>query len=759
NLNKLVPQEQHRLVHYKVSLEQPLPAGLDARKQILHKPNRKILFGRLPFYLWLYKKGTSIQHPEKNDSKKWRRKLREEIGEAPVFLDTSLVALSAENLEKYLFHHGFFNSEVGWTWTSRKQRARVLYDVRPGVQYRIASASLVCTHDSIRKICERVMEEAEVRPGKPVVFDQLDALRVSMSTAVRNQGFFSFSKDLIRYELDTLQGKAAASVQVFVSVGNIKPRVIRKVWYELETAASYRAYKQVDTLCLQGSNACFVMNGYPLKPDLLLRASALKPGGLYQQDAHNATYANLAATDLFRFIDISFGSVLPGNTVDSMDLFIRMKTAVRQSYALEPQGIYSPQGSSGTNVNANNVSSYGLAGNFSFTNRNLLKNGEKFTTNILGSLEAIISSDDQKRSILYGFQAGGNASLAISRPLLLEHLLPKADISKVRTIFSLSYQYEGNPNFTRRTLPASFTYQWTKRHLNWYYTPTEISYNRNRLTPDFRVQLGSVDSLLVTRIFTDHLITAARLGFVLNTRNESGEGSYWYIRANLLETSGNLHRLLRRSMDAERRTDTSYQALGVRYFQFLRSEFDVRYNVKFDENNAAVFRSHVGLGLPYGNNSVLPFDRRFFTGGSNSLRAWRPRRMGPGAFVDSSGGLLFDRSGELLLQANAEYRFALLRNFLEGALFLDAGNVWNLKHRGQVLPGLFQGNTFLSEVAMNTGLGLRFDFSFFMIRFDWGIPLRDPSEKPNKRWVIREIGQPGFIRDQTALTLGIGYPF
>jgi outer membrane protein assembly factor BamA len=249
------------------------------------------------------------------------------------------------------------------------------------------------------------------------------------------------------------------------------------------------------------------------------------------------------------------------------------------------------------------------------------------------------------------------------------------------------------------------------------------------------------------------------VGFVYNNRNEAAGGNYWYIRANLLETSGNIHRLLRRTFDTERLPDTSYQALGVRYFQYLRSEFDIRYNLKFDENNAAVFRTSFGLGLPYGNNSVLPFDRRFFTGGSNSLRAWRPRRVGPGSFVDSSGGLLFDRSGELLLQANAEYRFALLRNFLEGALFLDAGNVWNLKHKGQLLPGLFQGNTFLGEVALNTGLGLRFDFSFFMIRFDWGIPLRDPSEKPENRWIIRQAASPGFIREHTALTLGIGYPF
>lgn len=759
NLKKLVPDERYLLVRNAIKLEQPLEENQDLRGQILHKPNRKILFGSMPFYLWLYKKGTSFRKPERNERSAWRSKLRNDIGEAPVLLDTSLVELSAENLEKYLFNHGYFDSRVQWRWTGRRKKAAVTYQVYPGRRYRISQAEVICGNDSIKAIAASALQTAGLRPSRPLIFDELDAARSSISAAVRNQGYFTFNKELVRFELDTQRIRAQASIKAFISAADIRKRIIRKVWYELETPETYRNVGTADTIYRDAGAQCFVLNGYPLNPEMLLRASLFKPDARYSQDRHNATYANLAATDLFRLIDISFGMVKAGHVYDSMDVFIRMKTAVRQSYSIEPQGIYSPQGSSGTNVNANNVSSYGLAGNFSFTNRNIFRNGEKFTTNVLGSLEAIISSEDNKRTILYGFQAGGNASLAIARPLLLEHLLPKAKFNQVRTIFSLSYQHEGNPNFTRRTLPASLTYQWSKPHLNWYYTPLEVSYNRNRLSPAFRLRLGSVDSLLVTRIFTDHLITAARVGFVYNNRNEAAGGNYWYIRANLLETSGNIHRLLRRTFDSERRPDTIYQALGVRYFQYLRSEFDIRYNLKFDENNAAVFRTAFGLGLPYGNNNVLPFDRRFFTGGSNSLRAWRPRRVGPGSFVDSSGGLLFDRSGELLLQANAEYRFALLRNFLEGALFLDAGNVWNLKHQGQVLPGLFRGPSFLGEVALNTGIGLRFDFSFFMIRFDWGVPLRDPSEKPENRWIIRQAASPGFIREHTALTLGIGYPF
>jgi outer membrane protein assembly factor BamA len=759
NLKKLVPDDRYRLVHNTIVLKGEYEDGSDMRAQVLHKPNRKILFGAVPFYLWLYKKGTSFRKPDKNETVGWRRKFRNDIGEAPVLLDTGLVELSAENLKKYLFNQGYFDNQVEWEWTGRKKKAAVTYNVQPGKLYRISAVQVDCVHDSIRAISIQALEKAGARNGQPLVFDEMDAWRAAISLAVRNEGYFSFNKEYVRFELDTFRNNAEANVKVFIQADAIRKRFIRKVWYELETSETYRGNKLHDTLMGDQGQTFFILNGYPLNTQSLSRISEFKSGELYRQDHHNNTYANLAATDLFRMIDISFGSVVPGPSSDSMDVVIRMKTAVRQSYSIEPQGIYSPQGSSGTNVNANNVSSYGLAGNFTFTNRNIFRNGEKLTTNLLGSLEAIISSEDNRRNILYGFQAGGNANLIISRPLLLEYLLPKADFRQVRTVFSLAYQYEGNPNFIRRTLPASLTYQWTKKQLNWYYTPLEISYNRNRLSPDFRLKLGSVDSLLVTRIFTDHLITAARLGFIYNSRGTASQGNYWYIRANLLETSGNLHRLIRRSLDEQRRPDTIYEAFGVRYFQYLRSEFDIRYNVKFDENNAAVFRTAFGLGLPYGNNTVLPFDRRFFTGGSNSLRAWRPRRVGPGSFVDSSGGLLFDRSGELLLQANAEYRFTLLRNFLEGALFLDAGNVWNLKHRGQLLPGVFEGSRFMSELAVNTGVGLRFDFSFFMIRFDWGIPLRDPSEKPENRWVIRQATNPGFIRDQTALTLGIGYPF
>jgi len=761
NLKRMVPEKEYLLLRNRVEVKSKPHDFPDVNAQILHRPNKRIVFGIFPFYLWLHKKGTHFKKPERNETVKWRRKLREDIGEPPVILDTSLSALSAQNLSKYLFNQGYFNNSVSFTWKGSRRKAQVQYTVVPGGRFVIGNIALECKDTTLRRILLPALESPHFRSGKPLVFDGLDAERNRIAKTLRNQGYFSFTRENIRFELDTAEAHADIRVQVsnLADGSRHKPRVIRSVFYEMVTSDIYGGTGTGDTLISSDGNSRYVLHGYPLKTASLDRINYLKPGEFYSQALHERTYSSLVETDLFRLVEISFGQPAAGEINDSMDMRIVMRTSTRQAYSIEPQGIYSPQGSSGTNVNAGNVSSYGLAGNLNFTNRNLLQRGEKFNVNLLGSVEAIINSDPATPSVLYGFQAGGNASLLLPHAVLVDRYLSNRNLYTVNTLLNVAYQYERNPSFERTTLPAGITYQTVRKNLNWYYTPLEISYNRNRLDPTFRLRLGTVDSLLVARIFTDHLLTASRFGFVYNNRNTHKGNHWWFVRANLLETSGNLHRMLRSAMDPGRNRDTAYRLLGVNYFQYLRSELDIRYNLEFDENNAAVFRFSSGIGLPYGNTSVLPFDKRFFAGGSNSLRAWRPRRVGPGTFSDSSAGLLFDRSGELLVLANVEYRFQVLKKMLEGAIFLDAGNVWNINRSSQLLPGVFRGRNLLSEMAVNTGLGFRFDFQFFLMRFDWGIPLRDPSEPLASRWVITQIAAPGFIRNYTALTLGIGYPF
>jgi outer membrane protein assembly factor BamA len=191
-------------------------------------------------------------------------------------------------------------------------------------------------------------------------------------------------------------------------------------------------------------------------------------------------------------------------------------------------------------------------------------------------------------------------------------------------------------------------------------------------------------------------------------------------------------------------------------------ESEVRIHQHIDELNSIAFRANFGMALPYWNSNVIPYDKRYFIGGSNSLRGWRPRGIGPGNTPKSSGSII-DRSGEFLIEANLEYRFTLIKNFIESALFLDAGNIWNLSSAGSSTGyGVINRNTFLSEVAVNTGIGFRFDLSVFLFRIDWGLPIRDPSKSVDQRWVMTKqvSGSLGkYLLDETAIAIGIGYPF
>jgi outer membrane protein assembly factor BamA len=198
---------------------------------------------------------------------------------------------------------------------------------------------------------------------------------------------------------------------------------------------------------------------------------------------------------------------------------------------------------------------------------------------------------------------------------------------------------------------------------------------------------------------------------------------------------------------------------GVKYSQYYRADLDISFYNTIDNKNAIVYRGFVGLGLPYGNTRFLPFERRFFVGGSNSLRAWRPRTIGPGGFGDDKNSISIDKTGEVMLQGNIEYRFNILERLLYGAWFFDAGNIWNMRKDDNFSQAEFNFNRFYKEIAINSGIGMRWDFSYFVFCIDWGVALRDPTFSAGERWVILDFPSPSWIRNNSAINLAIGYPF
>jgi len=260
--------------------------------------------------------------------------------------------------------------------------------------------------------------------------------------------------------------------------------------------------------------------------------------------------------------------------------------------------------------------------------------------------------------------------------------------------------------------------------------------------------------------YTDHVIAGAKLAYTWTTQDPNVRKRDVYFWRMVVQTSGNLLRALNDVTGQEQEMDTVgnrfYTFAGVRFAQFIKAESDVRWYHTIHEKSSMAFRLDAGVGVPFSNLEVLPFETSFFSGGANSVRAWRARTLGPGSYTAPLDA--FDRVGEIRIEANAEYRFKLI-GYLEGALFCDVGNIWDLKEHTSRPGGQFQAGEFLSELAVGTGVGARLNFDFFIVRFDLGLQTKDPGLPPGQRWLFQTRDEDRPLGQLLNLNLGIGYPF
>ena len=328
--------------------------------------------------------------------------------------------------------------------------------------------------------------------------------------------------------------------------------------------------------------------------------------------------------------------------------------------------------------------------------------------------------------------------------------------TKKNTRINLSFLHDRNVSFTRNVIPFNFTYAFSKNRFSFGITPLRISVNQAIINPDFLSTLDNSGQFYTSQLLTNNIIAGPKATIHWNNKTSKSR-SYWQIKSNALELSGNLTSLYFDLFTNE--TGKNREIFGVKYSQYARSDVDLSYTFIWDENNSLAYRFNTGIGLPYGNTEFLPFERRFFVGGGNSLRAWRPRTIGPGGYRDSSNAITIEKTGEVLLQASAEYRFDIIDKLIDGAVFVDAGNIWNYSKDENFPDGEFRFNRFYKELALNSGVGIRFDFSYVVFRVDWGISLHDPSLVEDERWIIKYFSRNRWIFDHSAVNFAIGFPF
>lgn len=737
-------QDEYLLNSYKIEDRDSEIRTEEYRNYVKQKPNKEI-FG-WKFWLGLY----NLAGEEKNNGfNRWLR----QIGEPPVVYSPDLKANTTQQLEMFLFNKGYFDATVADTTLFKKKKAKVIYEVEPGEPYIIRNIDYFFQDAALSKFVMSDSIPPVLGEREQYDTDKLQGERVRIEEILRNKGYYNFNRDFIYYEVDSTIGNH--QVDITLSISNYPARDssgktirtthptyrIRKVYMKTDDDASdlgsYGGSPGRDTM-VYGDVLVIGQPDTRVKHGLITQKNYIIPGELYNARRVQQTYRNLTSLSAFRLVDINFTET--GQDTSLLDCEIRMIPATRQAFTGGIEGT-----TSGGNI--------GAAGNLNYQHRNLFGGSEKFDLTFLGAIETLPDNPATPSE-----EFGTMQELGVEARLRLpQFLLPFKTDQFIRqfnpeTNINLAYNYQKRPDYTRSTFRGSFGYQWRgNRYVTHSVYPIDISLiNTPVLDDDFRDWL---EGTYLYYSYLPHFITDQRYRMVYTNQKLNKPSDFQYVRFGF-ETAGNIMYGLYRLI-GDPANDAVLQLFGVDYAQYIRTDIDVRHYDYRGEEQSLVYRAFVGAALPYLNSTAIPFEKQFFGGGANSIRAWRVKSLGPGSFGGDTISRYPNQTADLKIEANIEYRFNLFWK-LEGALFVDAGNIWSLSKEDDREGALFDIKRFYKEFAVGTGFGLRFDFNFFIFRVDLGIPMVDPSYPEGKRWVPAN-------RDLQWNDLGynfaIGYPF
>ncbi len=747
HITRVVPNGEQLLVKNKIDRGDVHGVDLSEEgKNLKQKPNRELL-GFIKFHLWAYqygKKGLGIRKKQRA-----LRRLAEKVGEPPVLIDSNKIKISAQKLSDFYFGKGYFDNQVGFSIKPKlgyKKRAKVVYHADLKSPYQIKKLKYATSSKIMEGILQSNQAEKQMNVGQRIDFQNIEDERNRITELFRNNGFYTFNSSYIDFELDT--SFVGNQTSVVLNIRNLNENSshvqhrINRILVKIDDAS------QQDTILYQDIQ--FLEGSYYINPSTLSKNIIFRVGELFQAEQVQKTYANLLSMDLFEFVTIRFNP----SSEDSATLLtaeIILQTAPKHDFTWEPQAIYTDRSDV---VQSTSDQNFGIANNFRLNNRNVFGGGESFSLSSLTAFETQIRKDNN--GTLNGFRQSINAELKIPSLVYFERKKISQSFTKKNTRINLSFLHDRNVSFTRNVIPFNFTYAFSKNRFSFGITPLRISINQAIIDPDFLSTLDNSGQFYTSQLLTNNIIAGPKATIHWNNKTSKSR-SYWQIKSNALELSGNLTSLYFDLFTNE--TGKNREIFGVKYSQYARSDVDLSYTFIWDENNSLAYRFNTGIGLPYGNTEFLPFERRFFVGGGNSLRAWRPRTIGPGGYRDSSNAITIEKTGEVLLQASAEYRFDIIDKLIDGAVFVDAGNIWNYSKDENFPDGEFRFNRFYKELALNSGVGIRFDFSYVVFRVDWGISLHDPSLVEDERWIIKYFSRNRWIFDHSAVNFAIGFPF
>ncbi len=696
-----------------------------------------------------YKLQLKVYNLSGKDTTKWKNRMWRKIGEPPVIFSAEQTEKTREEIRKYMVNKGYMNADVKVKIDYPKpKKAIVTYVVTSRTPYYIRNIKKEIEDDSLRIYIDKDSANTTIKEGMLFDVDILEKERARMVSYLRAHGFYYMNKDYLFVEADS----ALNSNQIDITIKS-RP-IIRSNADGTESKLTHRRMKVRKVVCIPWYNGekefvdqisdtieydgmTFLYDGEPkIKPSLLVNKIHIQPNSYFDSRKEEKTYAAINSLSTTKYVNISFRE----HSDDYLDCYIQMIPGKTQGYSVDVEG---------TNTDGD----FGAAVSGTYSHKNIFKSAEVFRLKLrtayqpMGEISNLLSDNS--------IELGGEASLTI--PKLQGPFLSYDVRRRIRatTVYSLSYNYETNPWYARTIAGAAMKYVWvTGSRNNERYTISLADLNfvyLPRVSDDFKDEYLDPSSSM-RYSYEDHLILSSAFTFSRNTQKTNRPLSDYISYNGTAEVGGNTLYALSKLFDAKETADGAYQIGNIRFSQFVKGEFDFSHNFIFQGNNKIVYRAHLGLAYPYGNADVVPFEKRFYAGGANSVRGWSVRTLGPGIYKSSISGTDFLQNGDIKLDLNLEYRFKLFW-VLEGATFVDGGNVWTIKSYEDQQGGVFAFDTFFEQIAYAYGVGLRFDFTFFLFRLDMGVKLFDPAREKMEQWRYP------IEDDDFAFHFAIGYPF
>ena len=652
-----------------------------------------------------------------NGKGKWWDKLVQKIGVAPVIYDPDMVDYSIENMENHLEYLGYYGSNVSSDIRVRRRSVSVTYNVRLGKQYPIRDIEIILPERG--KFAEDFIADSSsmsIRPGSFLSEASLEKETVRSSASMRNKGYYTFNKNYYFFEADTLSIPDSAILKLTINeyTRNEKPGAaepIRRFYFDSVTMDFPKSLKIRDKV-LKGLNTII-------------------PGNLYDESSVNNTYSRLAALRIFSGVNVGT-SIVDSNRINTS---ISLTQSKIQGFKVNLEG----------SVNSSGL--FGISPQLSYYHKNIFRGGEWLNLSFMGNFQ--FKFQDNVRSNEFGVSAGLSFPKFFPLPYsMFKEAIPRTDVN-------VSYNYQSRPEYTRNIISTSYGYIGNVKN-KFFYQAYPIQMNIvNLFDLDQNFYNTLANDPFLRNAYQNHFDLGSG-GILYYTTNSAAipESTYFYSRLQM-DIAGNLLSAFKPLMNKD--ADGAGMIWNTPFSQFVRFELTLGRTWVFGkrEGQSIATRLVTGAGYAYGNSSALPFEKHFYGGGANSLRGWQARTVGPGLSEMDRSFVIPNQTGDMRLEANIEYRFDMFWK-VEGAIFVDAGNIWTLQGADSEENRLarFRWENFGSSIAANWGAGLRLNFGFLLLRLDLGMRIHDPARMD--KWV----GPDKWLkRDGYAVHFGVGYPF